>query len=102
MSENFKLSEVESGEQDKLLETILDVKADDGVPESAKVVSLLDKITDPLMKLIVNVTRFQEVQLSKCKEDVTTANAIIVKNVSEREKAPLVVGKALLSRVVGL
>ena len=88
---------------------ILEIKAEETLPESVNVVRFLEKLTNPLMTLIVNITQLQEterkeseLQLLKCKDEITAANAMIVKGVTDKEKAPLLVGKHFLNRIAGI
>ena len=59
----LKLGDVEMDQQKLLLETILGVKEDQAEPESAKAIQLLEKFTDALMRLTINITRSHEAKM---------------------------------------
>ena len=72
---SFKFSEEKMAEQQNLLDKIAAIKPDGASPEAARLIGLLDTITESLLKLTVSVTQVSREKLLKCEEEVANASA---------------------------
>ena len=77
--QSFKFSAEKMTEQQTLLDKAVAIKPDGSSPEAAKLIGLLDTITESLLKLTVSVTQVSREKLLKCEEEVANANSMLVK-----------------------
>ena len=96
---SFKFSEEKMAEQQNLLGKIVAIKPDGASPEAAKLIGLLDTITESLLKLTFSVAEASREQKLKCEEEVANANSMLVKGGIGGSPS---IGKERLSRVVGI
>ena len=88
-------------QQQALLDKIVAIKSEEGDNEqSVRLVKLLGTLTESLLRLTINVTDASREKLRKCEEEVASANSFIVKE--GMGASWLSIGKALVSRVVGI